>query len=168
MPIMRRRREVSDRLAMPRHVIVALVAAALTVTAGCGGGRALTMDEFERSVVSARDRADFVLARITRAQSKDDLLERMDEAADVIDDAVRDLEDVGAPERLDSELTALIESLRQLAFDVQATADQIRQPGFSDLLTGTKGLSFESWDAVNRALAALDAEGIQVAPLARH
>ncbi|HEU5264049.1 MAG TPA: hypothetical protein VFU34_05390, partial [Gaiellaceae bacterium] len=58
--------------------------------------------------------------------------------------------------------------LQQLAFDVQATADQIRQPGFSDLFTGTKGLSFESWDAVNRALAALGRQGIEVVPLTRH
>jgi hypothetical protein len=29
-------------------------------------------------------------------------------------------------------------------------------------------LSFESWDAVNQAFAALDAQGIEVAPLARH
>ena len=126
------------------------------------------MEEFGPSVVSARDRVDFALARITRAQSKDDLLERMDEAADAIDDAVRDLEEVGAPERLETDLGALVDSLGQLAFDVRATADQIRQPGFSDLLVGTKGLSFESWDAVNRALAALDAQGIGVAPLARH
>ena len=115
-------------------------------------------------MVSTRDRVDFALARITRAQSKDDLLARMDEAADAIDDAVRDLEDVGAPERLDTDLSALVDALGQLAFDVQATADQIRQPGFSDFLAGTKGLSFESWDAVNRAFAALDAQGIEVAP----
>jgi len=119
-------------------------------------------------VVLARDRVDFALARITRAQSKDDMLERMDEAAVAIDDAGQALEDVGAPERFDTDLSALVAALGQLAFDVQATADQIRQPGFSDLLAGTKGLSFESWDAVNRAFAALDAQGIEVAPLARH
>jgi hypothetical protein len=156
---------------MPRAIVVALVAlltAAAALPAGCGGSSAPTVDEFGRSVVSARDRVDFALARITRAQSKDDLLERMDEAADTIDDAVRDLEDAGAPERLDTQLSALADSLGQLAFDVQATADQIRQPGFSDFLVGTKGLSFESWDAVNRAFAALDAQGIEVAPLARH
>lgn len=153
---------------MPRQIIAALVAAAVAVAAGCGGSSAATVEELGRSVVSARDRIDFALARITEAQSKDDLLERMDEAAGAIDGAASDLEDVGAPERLDADLGALVGSLRQLAFDVQATADQIRQPGFSDFLGGTKGLSFESWDAVNRALGALDAQGIEVAPLARH
>ncbi|HEU0246367.1 MAG TPA: hypothetical protein VFR38_04705 [Gaiellaceae bacterium] len=149
-------------------IVVALVGAAATVATGCGGSGTPTAEEFGRSVVSSRDRVDFALERITRAQSRDDVLERMDEASAAIDDAVRDLEDVGAPERLDTELGALVDSLGQLAFDVQATADQIRQPGFSDFLAGTKGLSFESWDAVNRALAALDAQGIEVAPLARH
>jgi len=153
---------------MPRTIVVALVAAAAVLAAGCGGNSTPTMEELGRSVVLARDRVDFALARITRAQSKDDLLERMDEAAGALDDAVSDLEDVGAPKRLDTDLSALVQSLRQLAFDVQATADQIRQPDFSDFLAGTKGLSFESWNAVNRALAALDAQGIEVAPLARH
>jgi methyl-accepting chemotaxis protein len=153
---------------MPRGIAIVLVAAAAVLVAGCGGRSTPTADEFGQSVVSARDRVDFALARITRAQSKDDLLERMDEAADAIDDTVRDLEDVGALRRLDAELGALIDSLRQLAFDVQATADQVRQPGFSDFLAGTKGLSFESWDAVNRALEALNAQGIEVAPLERH
>ena len=155
---------------MPRTIVVALVAlltAAAVLAAGCGGS-APTVDEFGRSVVSVRDRVDFALARITRAQSKDDLFERMDEAAVAIDDAGQDLEGVGAPERFDTDLSALVDALGQLAFDVQATADQIRQPGFSDLLAGTKGLSFESWDAVNQAFAALDAQGIEVAPLARH
>jgi hypothetical protein len=152
---------------MRRAIVVALLAAAV-LAAGCGGSSAPTVDEFGRSVVSTRDRVDYALARITRAQSKGDLVERMDEAAGAIDDAARDLEDVGAPERLDTELSALVDALGQLAFDVQATADQIRQPGFTDLLAGTKGLSFESWDAVNRAFAALDAQGIEVAPLARH
>ena len=153
---------------MLRPLVAALVATAAVLAGGCGGSGAPTMEEFGLSVVSARDRVDFALERITRAQSKEDLLERMDEAAVAIDDAVQDLEDAGAPERLDTDLSALVDSLGQLAFDVQATADQIRQPGFDDLLTGTRGLSFESWDAVNRALAALDAHGIEVAPLARH
>lgn len=143
------------------------VIAVVLLASGCGDSTP-TAAELGPSVVSARDRVDYALERITQAQSRDELLERMDDAAAVIDDAASDLEGGGAPERLETDVGALVESMRQLAFDVQATADQIRQPGFSDLLTGTKGLSFESWNAVNRALAALDAQGIEVAPLARH
>ena len=153
---------------MPRPIVVTLVAAAALVATGCGEASTPTVNEFEQSVVLARDRVDFALAGITEAQSKDDLLERMDEAAGAIGDAASDLEDAGVPERLDPELSTLVESLSQLAFDVQATADQIRQPGFSDFLVGAQGLSFESWDAVNRALETLDAQGIEVAQLERH
>ena len=45
---------------------------------------------------------------------------------------------------------------------------RFREPGFGDLLTGTRGLSFESWSKVNLALAVLRKEGIEVAPLERH
>jgi len=79
-----------------------------------------------------------------------------------------DLDGVDAPKDYESEVGELVDSLHQLAFDVQATADQIRQPGFGDLLTGARGLSFESWDKVNLALARLIEKGIGVAPLERH
>ncbi len=127
-----------------------------------------SVQELEQSIVTTRDRVDFALARITRASSKDELLERMDEAADTIDDAASDLEGVGTSKDYESEVGKLVDSLHQLAFDVQATADQIREPGFGDLLTGTSGLSFESWDKVNLALAGLIGKGIGVAPLERH
>jgi hypothetical protein len=135
---------------------------------GCGESKAPSVPEFERSVVATRDRVDYALARITQAQSKDELLERMDDAASKIDAAAGDLDGAGSPMGYESEADGVVESLHQLAFDVQATADQIRQPGFGDLLTGTKGLSFESWDRVNLALARLKAKGIDVAPLERH
>jgi hypothetical protein len=92
----------------------------------------------------------------------------MEEAADAIDAAASDLEGVGTPKDYESEVGKLVVSLRQLAFDVQATADQIRQPGFGDLLVGTRGLSFESWNAVNLALTGLNGKGIEVALLERH
>ena len=75
---------------------------------------------------------------------------------------------VDAPMRYEAEVESLVDSLEQLAFDVQATADQIRQPDFGGLLEGTRGLSFESWDSVNRALADLAEQGIAVEPLVRH
>ncbi|MBA3376697.1 MAG: hypothetical protein H0U00_12960 [Actinobacteria bacterium] len=144
-----------------------LVAVAL-LASGCGERRMPSVQELEQSIVTTRDRVDFALARITRASSKDELLERMDEAADTIDDAASDLEGVGTSKDYESEVGKLVDSLHQLAFDVQATADQIREPGFGDLLTGTSGLSFESWDKVNLALAGLIGKGIGVAPLERH
>ncbi len=151
---------------MPRLLVPVLVADAL-LASGCGVSEGPSVQELEQSIVATRDRVDFALARITRASSKE-LLERMDEAADTIDDAASDLEGVGTSKDYESDVGKLVDSLHQLAFDVQATADQIREPGFGDLLTGTRGLSFESWDKVNLALAGLIGKGIEVAPLERH
>jgi hypothetical protein len=153
---------------VPRLRCALLVVAVGVLASGCGGSEAPSAQQFERSVNATRDRVDDALARITQAQSKDELLERMDEATSAIDDAAGDLEGTGTPKGYESEADSLAESMHQLAFDVQATADQIRQPGFGDLLTGTRGLSFESWDKVNLALARLKAQGIEVAPLERH
>jgi hypothetical protein len=92
----------------------------------------------------------------------------MDEAAETIEDAAGDVERVGAPTGLETEVDELVAALSQLAVDLRATADQVRQPGFGDLFEGTRGLSFESWVEVNRALAALDRKGVSVAALERH
>lgn len=153
---------------MARRVLIPVLASVALLAYGCGENAPPSVRATEASTVATRDRVDFALERITRAQSRDELLARMDEAADAIDAAADDLDGIGAPERYATEVGLLVESLRQLAFDVQATADQIRQPGFGDLLLGTKGLSFESWNKVNAALADLSRKGIQVAPLARH
>jgi hypothetical protein len=138
------------------------------LASGCGESTVASVPDLEQAIVLARDRSDFVLEAITRAQSRDELLARMDDAADTIDDAATDLEGVRAPAEYEGDADRLVESLHQLAFDVQATADQIREPGFDDLLSGTQGLSFESWVEVNRALSALGRMGIEVAPLERH
>ena len=153
---------------MTRLLLLPLLISVAVLAIGCGDNSTPSVQEFERSIIVTRDRVDFTLAKITRAQSRDELLGRMDEAADTIDDAARDLEGIGTPQDYESEAGKLVDSLRQLAFDVQATADQIRQPGFDDLLVGTRGLSFESWDAVNLALAGLMGKGIEVALLERH
>ena len=44
----------------------------------------------------------------------------------------------------------------------------MQQPGFTDLLQGTRGLSFDSWTKVNALLADLRDDGIAVPALERH
>jgi hypothetical protein len=153
----------------PRLLFVLLVAVALVASA-CGGRGEPSVEQFGEAVVLNRDRADFVLGRITRAQSPEELLTRMDEAAIVIGKAADELEDTGAPSDFQPEAGDLVTSLRQLSVDVQATADQARVPGFETLLTDTalQGLSFDSWDQVNKALAGLAGKGIEVSILQRH
>ncbi len=153
-----------------RRALALLVLAALVLAASaCGGSSAEpTPEEYAEAVVTARDRTDYALSRVTKAQSLEEFLERMDEAGATIDDAASDLEDVTVPQDYRPEGERLTKQLRQLAYDVQATAEQIRQPGFEELYMGTKGLSFESWDKVNLQLAGLAGKGIPVVILQRH
>jgi hypothetical protein len=150
------------------RLFASLLAVAALVVAGCGGTGTASAQELEETVVLARDRVDFALAEVTRAESKDEFLERMDRASDTIGDAAGDVGDIGAPAPYEDDVELLATSLEQLAFDVQATADQVREPDFGGLLEGVRGLSFESWNSVNRALSDLARDGIEVAPLERH
>jgi hypothetical protein len=153
---------------VPRLSLVPVLLALVAAIPGCGGGGTPSVQEFERSLVSKRDRVDVVLARITQAQSREELVERMQEAAAALEASADDLEDEGAPTDYDRDVTELVDSMRQLALDLEATAEQIGEPGFEELLTGAEGLSFESWDRVNLALASLKRKGIDVAALERH
>ena len=148
--------------------ILLVLLLSLTVTASaCGGSGGPSVQEFSDAVVLNRDRTDFALSRITRAQSQEELLTRMDEAATVIGKAAGELDKTGAPSDYQPEADNLVKSLRQLSVDIQATADQARIPGFETLLTNT-GVSFNSWDDVNKALAGLAGKGIEVSILQRH
>ncbi len=151
-----------------RNLLLVLLAALLLVAASCGGNGDPSPEAYSEAVVLNRNRVDFVLARITRAKSQDELLTRMDEAALLIGKAADQLDDTGAPADFQPEADNLVKSLRQLSVDVQATADQVRQPGFENLLQGTRGLSFDSWDDVNKALAGLAGKGVPVSILQNH
>ena len=72
------------------------------------------------------------------------------------------------PDELETLNDRLVKQLRQLSNDVQGTADQARELGFENLLSGADGLSFDSWDRVNAVLVELKAKGIVVEQLARH
>jgi hypothetical protein len=151
-----------------RRLSVLLVVAGALLLSGCGGGGQPTVAAYEQNVVAARDRTDYALARITRAQSLDELLKRMDEAEVVIVRSADELENDGAPETYADENEKLVKALRALANDVGLTADQVRVPGQEGFLTGARGLSFDSWDKVNLALASLIGEGFDVQLLGRH
>jgi len=151
----------------PRLLVVLLLALGLAASA-CGGSGEPSVEEFSDAVVLNRNRADFVLGRITRAQSLEELFTRMDEAALTISKAADELEETGAPSDYQPEADDLVKWLRQLSVDVQATADQAQVPGFEGLITETNALSFDSWDQVNKALAGLAGKGIEVTILQRH
>jgi hypothetical protein len=150
------------------RLLVVLLAALGLVATACGGSGEPSTEEFAEAVVLNRNRTDFVLGRITRAQSLDELFTRMDEAATVISKAADELDETGAPSDYQPEADNLVKWLRQLSVDVQATADQARIPGFEGLITQTNAISFDSWDQVNKALAGLAGKGIEVSILQRH
>ena len=51
---------------------------------------------------------------------------------------------------------------------LHATSEQFQDPTFGATLGGINSLSFPEWDAVNKVLADLKAQGIQVDQLERH
>jgi len=154
---------------MTRLIVTALLATLVLGLAACGGSDVPpTNAEYAQAVVSAVDRTDYALGRITRAKSKDEIVERMAEAAVVIEAASSDLEEHGAPDVFVDDNEKLVSSLDALANDVGLTAEQIQQPGSEDLLTGALGLSFNSWDKVNLALGRLIGSGLRVQTLQRH
>ena len=145
----------------------AVIGVGTVALGGDDGGGSASKEDYELSVVNTRDRADFALGRLSKAQSLEELLDRMDEAAETIDDAADDLDGAGVPDTFDREHERLVDLLGQLAADVQGTADQARVPGFEDILIGARGLDFESWDKINAIFADLRRQGIEVEPLAR-
>jgi hypothetical protein len=154
-----------------RSLVVSLLAATCLAVSACGGdggSSTATVAEYTESVSMARDRVDFALARITRAQSKEEFLNRMDEAAAAIDDAASELEEADVAEGYNDETEKLTSALHQLSVDLEATAHDLAQPELGDLVTGSQGLNFESWDQANLALASLIGDGIKVKLIGRH
>jgi len=148
--------------------VAALVAVALLGRAVAGGSEPSSKADYQTAVVAARDRVDFALGRLSKAQSLDELTTRMDEAAVVIHKTAGELKGTTAPTGLESQNGRLVIQLDSLADDVQGIADQLRVPGYDDLLQGSEGLDFPSWDKVNSVLAELRKQGIVVEPLSRH
>ena len=142
------------------------VVAILGLTLG-GGGSETTKADYAAAIVNTRDRIDFSLGRLSKAQTLEDLLARMDEAAATIDDAAGDLDDLGAPDALEDQHERLVEQVESLAADIQGTADQARTPGFEDILDGAAGFDFPAWNAINSIFVELRRQGIDVEPLAR-
>lgn len=155
-------------LAVGGVAIAALVAVGVVNFASTSDGSPSSSEEYEAEVVRNRDRVDFVLGRLSTAQSLEELLTRMDEAADTIDAAAGDLDDGTPPEALEDEHGRLVLQLETLSDDIQGTANQAREPGFESILLGAAGLSFDSWDEINAILKELRAQGVEVQPLSRH
>ena len=127
-----------------------------------------TQAEYQTEVASARNRTDAALQWVTKSQSSDELIARLEDAAIVIGRAADDLDEAGTLARYEETNKKLVAALRELSTDLEGTAAQMQQPEFTDLFQSTRGLSFESWTKVNARLADLRDDGITVPPLDRH
>jgi hypothetical protein len=153
-----------------RALVLGLVTvAAACLLAACGGSSEASKEDYAEAVVSTRDRVDFALAQITVGQGTfEDLVKRMDDAADLIDEAANDFDSAGAAQGFEDETTTLIAAFHQLAAALAGTANDASQPGMEGLLTGSNALQFPGWTKANRVLASLDEQGISVEPIGSH
>jgi hypothetical protein len=133
-----------------------------------GGSGSTSRADYQATVVNARDRVDFAYGRIASSQSTDELIERLDAAAVVVGSTASDLEDAGVAEGFEDLNKRLVRSLRAFSDVLAGTAAQFRDPTFAGTLPGITSLSFPEWDAVNKVLAELNEQGIEVDQLERH
>jgi ABC-type enterochelin transport system substrate-binding protein len=151
---------------MRRLSLLLLAVVAIVLAAGCGGS---SRDDFESSVIDTRNSVDGALTHITdNPSSKEELLSRMEQSAVAIDRAAERLDQEKAPDEFEAEQDQLVKAYRQLGVDIDAAAKSLREPEFENLVTGSQGLSFESWNQANRVLGKLRTQGIDVKPLGRH
>ena len=152
--------------------LVAVAAAAAVIVTAVGLAVAKddppTQAEYQTAVASARNRTDAALDWVTKSQSVDELIARLEDASIVVDRAADDLDEAGTLARYEETNKELVAALHELSTDLEGTAAQMQQPEFSDLFQTTRGLSFDSWTKVNARLSDLRDEGIAVPALERH
>jgi ABC-type oligopeptide transport system substrate-binding subunit len=155
---------------MVRALMLAACAALAAVTlAACSGAGSVSKDEYADVVGNSRDRVDYALAQITVGTgSLEELIRRMNDAADSIDEAASDLDDAGIADGFDDETDDLVDAFHQLAAGLAGTAHDAGQSGMEGLLTGSQALQFPGWNKANRVLASLKAQGIAVEPISSH
>ena len=152
-------------------VVVAVAVAVIVVVVGfslAGGDSASSTEEYRAEVVKSRDRIDFALGRLPKAQSPEELVNRIEEASDIVDASARALDDVDPPSELGAMNDKLVGTLHAFSDELAGTAGTLSDPSFAGTLAGLTSLSFKEWESVNSLLAELRENGIQVEPLSRH
>jgi hypothetical protein len=145
--------------------VVTLVAALAAGAAACGGDDDSELEDYEASVVDTRNRVEIAFGNIAEAQTRADFSKRMEEASVRIERAADDLGEAEVAEGFEDETDKLTKALRDLATDLEATAEQFR---LTPELFNTAGLNFEGWTKANQIFTSLSKQGIQVRPLDKH
>ena len=146
-----------------RRLLIPLFAG-LVLVVGCGGGA--SKEEFQIAVIDARDRVDAGMAQVVKAGDFEELLNRLEIAADQSRKAAKDLGETDAPSALREEKRELQVALRAHSEEILGTVAAFDSLGPTAPIT--RGLSFEAWNDVQAELADLRDEGIAVPPLGRH
>jgi ABC-type oligopeptide transport system substrate-binding subunit len=150
-------------------LLAACAALAATTLAACGSTQSLSKQEYAEVIGNSRDRVDYALAQITVGTgSLEVLVQRMNDAADSIDEAASDLDVAGAADGFDDETSDLVDAFHELAAGLAGTASDATQVGMEGLLTGSQALQFPGWTKANRVLASLKEQGIAVEPISSH
>ncbi|MCS7006423.1 MAG: hypothetical protein NZL88_02580 [Gaiellaceae bacterium] len=161
---------------MRRRILVGLAAAVVVAALGggllavtAGGSDVATEAETQQAVSTARNRVDFAFQHMARSEDLDELLVRMTEASEMVGDAASELGELRAPDRYAPEVSKLTKALAQLSVDLDATASDLKRPELlQSLLTGARGISFESWEQANAAIRELNRLGLAVEELERY
>lgn len=158
----------SKLLVLVGTVLVAAFAIAVAVAALDGGRETATRDEYARTITSTRDRIDFALVRITRSQSMEELIQRIDDASTAVGATRDDLDDAGVADGFEGLHDRLVDTLDRFAEELEGTAAQFQDPTFAPNLQGISSLGFLEWENVNKILAEMKEKGLQVELLERH
>ena len=149
-------------------VLAAGIVAVVGLAFGGGGGNSTSKTAYQTTVVNARDRIDYALARIATSQSIPDLVQRINAASDTVESAANDLQQAKVASGFESDNKQLVLTLHAFSSELAGTAGTFSDPAFGGALANANSLSFPEWTKVNVILADMQRRGIAVALLARH
>lgn len=149
-------------------VVAAVVVAVVGVALGGSSSEAATKADYQATIVNARDRVDFALARISNSQSQAELIQRINDASDTVGGAASELAQAKVAKGFEDDNKNLVLTLQSFSTELSNTAQTFADPSFGGALSSMNSLSFPQWDKVNQILADLHSRGIEVQPLARH
>jgi hypothetical protein len=150
---------------------VAVGAAAVVAVAGLalgngGGGGDASVEEYETTLVKARNRLSFTLSGISTIQGPDDFFAVLDQSANVAASAATELEDAGVADGLEDENERLVKALRAFSTELEGTREELSDPELAGTLGSIRDISFEQFVVVNNVLADIREQGVDVPPLA--
>lgn len=150
-------------------VAVAAVVAVVVAVGAMGGDKTATKAEYQATMVSTRDRVDFAYSQITKADSVENLVERLDVASAALSDVADDVRGAAVAPGFDGLNADLADRLDAFSSSLAATADQFQDPSSAGFgLDSITSLGFGEWDEINAILTKMQEKGLEVELLERH